>query len=86
MSSLADPRAIIFLLIMATVLVSLLKGKDPIELLARWAYAFRRGVWILGTMLWDSAGEFRHRWQTQRPKDAAALLELEREFPAGETE
>ncbi len=83
MKELSDPRAILTGLILLSALLCMLKRQDPIVLLSRWGYALRRAIWITGTMLWDSAGEFRHRWETQRPGDEAALQQLEEEFPAG---
>jgi len=84
MTSISDPRAILTALIVLTTLLCLLKKADPIVLLSRWGYALRRGVWIAGQMAWESPGEFKYRWQTQRPRDAEALAKLEAEYPAGE--
>ena len=86
MTSIYDPRAYLTAILVLAGLLSILKGKDPIVLGCRWAYAFRRAVWILGSMAWDSAGEFRHRWKSQRPQDAEELRQTAARYPAGETE
>ncbi len=75
--------ALLTLAIIIIVLVSFLQKADPIVLFCRYAYAFRRAVFIVGSMLWDSAGEFKYRWESQRPADAETLRSLEAEFPAG---
>jgi len=86
MSSLADPRAILTGLLLILGLLCMLRRTDPAILLSRWLYAFRRAVYIAGTMIADTPGEYSMRWKQQRPRDAEALERLAAEFPAGETE
>lgn len=75
--------ALLTALVCLATFLFLMKPFDPVVIMCRWLYALRRGVWILGTMLWDAPSEAKHRWVTQRPADRQALSELEREFPAG---
>lgn len=80
---LLEAKALLSLLFCVIGLACLLRRRDPIELVCRWLYAFRRIVYIVGTMAWDSGAEFRFRWESQKPQDVAAIAELEAEFPAG---
>jgi len=85
MNSLTDPRAIVTFILLVFGFVWAIRKQDPAELIAELVYAIRRAVWIAGQMMADIPGEYKTRWNEQRPLDAEAIKSLEAKYPAGET-